>query len=258
MDKAKHKLQKIAMAWNSFFLEYTFCNKKIRFDEDAKTNYFGDILAYFQDTLDLIKIQKIKKNTNYTEYILYTVGLLQLIYVQQDLIKQLLHLFSIDPAIVKEDMLFKKNRYLRNELIGHPINTEQNAYKLKSSILFGDKLNEKEIYYTLYSNIKGDIGIDKTENVKDIIERHIKFLNKYFDKIQEKVDTILKNFKEKISKSDKSIVAEIQYVKKLITWDEINETLKSIIESIDEITSNKIDKLSNKTKLEKVYISLDF
>lgn len=56
------KLDKIADIWNNFILEYKFCNKKIKFNDEIKTNYFGDILGYFYITPKMILIySQVKK-----------------------------------------------------------------------------------------------------------------------------------------------------------------------------------------------------
>ena len=52
-DDIKFKLDKIADIWNYFIWDYRYCSSKIKFNDDVKTNYFGDILDYFQDTLEV-------------------------------------------------------------------------------------------------------------------------------------------------------------------------------------------------------------
>lgn len=53
-ENAEYRLNKIATIWNHFIWEYDYCKKEIKFDFETKTNYFGDILGYFQDTNDII------------------------------------------------------------------------------------------------------------------------------------------------------------------------------------------------------------
>ena len=48
------KLDRIADIWNYFVWDYKICSNKIKSNEDVKTNYFGDILGYFKDTLDIV------------------------------------------------------------------------------------------------------------------------------------------------------------------------------------------------------------
>lgn len=53
-EDVKYKLDQIANVWNDFIWEYAFCKRTIKFTPDARTNYFGDILRYFQGTFDII------------------------------------------------------------------------------------------------------------------------------------------------------------------------------------------------------------
>ena len=46
----KNKLDRIAEIWNHYIWKYKYCNKQIKFNDDLRTNYFGDILNYFSDT----------------------------------------------------------------------------------------------------------------------------------------------------------------------------------------------------------------
>lgn len=64
-DLLKKKLNKIADIWNDYILEYSFCNSKIKFSDDVKSNYFGDILHYFSDTFNVIF--KEKKGNSFSE-----------------------------------------------------------------------------------------------------------------------------------------------------------------------------------------------
>ena len=53
-DVLDKKLDKISDICNNYIWEYKFCNSKIKFTPDVKSNYFGDILIYFSDTFNLI------------------------------------------------------------------------------------------------------------------------------------------------------------------------------------------------------------
>ncbi len=62
------KLDKIADIWNNFILEYKFCNNKIKFNDEIKTNYFGDILGYIlYYTKNDIDIFTGKKESDFSE-----------------------------------------------------------------------------------------------------------------------------------------------------------------------------------------------
>ena len=116
------KLDKISDIWNYFIWDYRYCSSKIKFDDDIKTNYFGDILGYFQDTLDIVFETKILP-TEHSEKFSHTISFLQAIYIQQDFVEEMLSIFKtgIDKGQLKNDHSYSINRDLRNELIGHPI-----------------------------------------------------------------------------------------------------------------------------------------
>lgn len=117
----ENKLHRIANIWNHFIWEYKFCSQKIKFSEDVKSNYFGDILGYFQDTFDIIFTERNTKS--YVDRFSYHMSLLQAIYIQQDFIEELLIIFKcgVDKGELKKDEDYSVNREIRNELVGHPI-----------------------------------------------------------------------------------------------------------------------------------------
>ncbi len=116
------KLDRIADIWNYFIWEYKFCSSKIKFNDDVKTNYFGDILGYFKDTLDIVFANN-SKHSSYTDKFSYAISFLQAIYIQQDFTQELLGIFKtgIEKGNLKYDESYSINRDIRNELIGHPI-----------------------------------------------------------------------------------------------------------------------------------------
>lgn len=120
-EDLNYKLGKIGDLWNYFILEYKFFKNQIKFTEEIQTNYFGDILGYFKDTLDIIF--NYKQSNSYSERFSNHIGLLQSIYVQQDFIEELLAIFkcSINKGDLKNDPNYLINREIRNELVGHPI-----------------------------------------------------------------------------------------------------------------------------------------
>jgi len=223
----EEKLDRIADIWNYFVWDYKFCSRKIKFNEDVKTNYFGDILGYFKDTLDIVFTDK--KHSNYTEKFSFTISFLQAVYIQQDFTQELLEIFKtdIDKGKLKKDPTYNINRELRNELIGHPIRKievptgkleskkcefcgksvtkPKNKLTLLSSTLFSYQENEDEIQYLIYhrdNNFKFE-----TRNFKiiDIQKRHIEFLDKYFDIILLTLKSILSEFLSELDKLEKVI-----------------------------------------------------
>ncbi|MBP1165409.1 hypothetical protein JOE44_002293 [Chryseobacterium sp. PvR013] len=202
----ENKLNKIADIWNDFILEYKFCNNKIKFTDEVKTNYFGDILGYFHDTFSLIfEIPKIQNNSS--EFAFY-ISFLQAIYVQQDFIEELLYIFNCNKnkGDLKNDLTYSLNRDIRNELVGHPIRKVNG--KFISSTLFSYNSNSENIEYLRY-HIDNNYNFEKISiKIEDIKNRHILFLNNYFDLIIKKLENILIKFKSQIEILEQNITIQ--------------------------------------------------
>lgn len=228
MKTIKSKLSEINSYWNKYYFIKEFFQKKINFTDEIKTNYYGDLNNYINDTLDLVKpFKKIKSDA---DYIAQTIVLLQVIYTQQDLIDELLYIFKLQKS-TNEDK--NPNRNIRNELVGHPISRDKkDNNKLKSSILF-DIRNEDENYisYAKYSMRKSEL---KKYSVQEIIENHKIFLNKYLDKILEKIEKEIKEYQKQIKK-----VFEIPLLNQFDYIDKIDKELLSSISYIFEKDSLK-------------------
>lgn len=153
------KLDKIADIWNNFILEYKFCNNKIKFNDEIKTNYFGDILGYFYDTFSLI--YNIPKSSDSSKFSFY-ISFLQAIYVQQDFVEELLYIFNCNKnkSDLKNDINYSKNREIRNELVGHPIRKING--KFISSTLFSYHSKDDEIEYLRY-HIDNNYSFEKVK-----------------------------------------------------------------------------------------------
>lgn len=237
------KLDKIADIWNNFILEYKFCNNKIKFTDEIKTNYFGDILGYFHDTFSLISDTP-KNSGNSTKFSFY-ISFLQAIYVQQDFIEELLYIFNCNKnkSDLKNDINYSKNREIRNELVGHPIR-KMNG-KFISSTLFSYHSKDDEIEYLRY-HIDNNYSFEKVNiKIDDVIKRHIFFLNTYFDLIIKKLESILTKFKKQIEILEENISAQdfetllkiiSAYFEKFLESDFIydTESLKVIYSKINE------------------------
>lgn len=228
MNIIKSKLTKINSNWNEYYFIKEFFQKKINFTDEVKTNYYGDLNNYLHDTLSLVKsFKKIKSDADYISQI---IVLLQVIYTQQDLIDELLHIFKLQYS-TKEDK--NPNRDIRNELIGHPISRDKSDNnKLKSSILF-DIRNQDENYisYAKYSMRKSEL---KKYSIDEIIENHKNFLNKYLDKILNKMEKEIKEYKKTIEK-----VFNIPLINQFEYIDRIDKELLSSISYIFEKESLK-------------------
>lgn len=242
-DDIRFKLDKIADIWNYFIWDYRFCSSKIKFNDDVKTNYFGDILGYFQDTLDIVFETKGLSN-EYSEKFSHTISFLQAIYIQQDFVEELLGIFrtSIDKGHLKNDHLYSINRDLRNELIGHPIRKFEG--KLISSTLFSYLANEGEIQYLRYHTDNKFQSEKKTYSIEDIQQRHKEFLKKYFEIILQKLRTILDEF-----------VSELDKLEKVIINRDFSTVLKLVELYFEAIFEN--DYLYDKGSLLKIYARKD-
>jgi|GEM_PF-461049 len=225
--EVEDKLDRIADIWNYFIWDYKFCSSKIKFNEDVRTNYFGDILGYFKDTLDIVFSDK--KYTNYADKFSFTISFLQSIYIQQDFTQEMLEIFKTgtDKGKLKQDETYYLNRDLRNELIGHPIRKAEipigefdnkecdfcgkpltkpkNKLALLSSTIFSYQEKEDEIQYLLYHRNNNFKFENRTFKILDIQKRHSEFLIKYFDEILSKLKTILNEYLSELDKLEKVI-----------------------------------------------------
>lgn len=221
-SEIEKKLHRIADVWNHFIWEYKFCSKKIKFSDDVKSNYFGDILGYFQDTFDIILTDRDTKT--YADRFSYHMSLLQAIYIQQDFIEELLIIFKCKVAKgdLKQDDNYSLNREIRNELVGHPIrkteipstsgktkncdccgaviNKPKHKSVLLSSTLFSYDSDNNTIQYLRYHKDNNYQFETRTFKIADIIARHKRFLNKYFDVIINKLIVILKKYDKELTK----------------------------------------------------------
>jgi hypothetical protein len=198
-DDIEFKLDKISNIWNHFIWKYRHCSSKIKFNDDIQTNYFGDILGYFQDTLDIV-FKTNKLSDKYNQRFSHTISFLQAIYIQQDFVEEMLDIFktAVDKGHLKKDPSYFLNRDLRNELIGHPIRKIEG--RLISSTLFSYQAQENEIQYSRYhadNNFSFEV---KTYSIHDIKQRHKEFLEKYFDIILLRLKVILDDFLTELKK----------------------------------------------------------
>jgi len=197
--EVESKLEKIANIWNHYIWEYDFCKKEINFNSEVKSNYFGDILGYFQDTFDIVF--DYTHNTNsHNERFSSQISLLQSIYVQQDFIEEMLRLFKIkiNKGDLKKNLNYSINRDVRNELVGHPIRRENGNGALISSCLFGYNQGTNSITYLKYHRDKNFEYESMEYSVTEIIMRHKDFLIFYFDIILSKLKCILFKFVKKL------------------------------------------------------------
>lgn len=222
MEKIEIKLNLITNSWNTYFWGSKYLQSKINFNYEVQLNYYGDILYYFNDTLELLKFEN-NLPKDFSNNIFYAIGLLQIIYVQQDLIDELLYIFKLVKSS-KDDK--NPNRQIRNELVGHPINRDNG--KLQSTIIFGNDLSEITLNYIKYNVSEGFIGKSCLETYESIITHHINFLDKYFKIIWGQVVTLLKKYKVKLLNFENAIINGIE-LEKIVKLSEllVNQVFKS-------------------------------
>ena len=221
----KNKLDRIAQIWEHFIRNYRFCNNRIKFNDDLRTNYFGDILNYFSDTFSLLENQY--ESDNFQDNFRHSISFLQSVYIQQDFIEEMHFIFKtgIVKGDLKSDRNYSKNREIRNESIGHPIRktvvsetseeiercptcggireSTKNKEVLLSSILFSSEIDSENISYLKYhrdNKFKFEVV---SFSKKEILGRHYTFLNQNFDKIINGLKKILRKFLKKLKEIDR-------------------------------------------------------
>lgn len=191
IQKAKLKLELIKEIRGSFehfdekSQKYTNCNLN-----------FSDTYEYFIKTFELIDINTEKK-ISFKDSFFRFFGLLQIIYVQQDLIDAIARVFGVN---IQNSTNRKINRELRDHLIGHPVSNERDSRirnnkqskndnrndKIKSTIILKD-LTPKFFYYISYEpENQEEQYFDRSANIDQIVIRHIEFLNESLDSILKK------------------------------------------------------------------------
>lgn len=241
-EEVTYKLDRIADIWNHFIWEYDFCKRKVKFTPEVRTNYFGDILGYFQDTFDIIFDDKESKS--HSDRFSNQISLLQSIYVQQDFIEELLLIFKcgIEKGDLKKDLNYYINRDIRNELVGHPIRKYKGEFI--SSCLFGYNGGQNKVVYLRYHKDNNYKFESMEFPIPEIIERHKNFLNNYFDIILDKLELILLSFSKQIEK-----------LEELIDTQSFNEILKIASVYYESIFKNTY--IYDKESLLKIYARKD-
>ena len=117
-------------------------------------------------------------------------------YVQQDLIEELLKIFNCksDRSVLNEDDNYRKNRNIRNILVGHPINKKNG--KVQSSTIFTNRQQTSNISYMLYkrdNNFRPDF---KEHSREEIIARHNMFIESYTSEVYDKCLKVIRDYKQ--------------------------------------------------------------
>jgi len=207
MTLIEYNLNKITAFWNDYVWNYKFIQGEILWNEEVKTNYYGDILKYFLDTLELLK--KNDSNKSFNQNIFHSIGLMQIIYVHQDLTDELLKFFK-ESQSTKIDK--NPNREIRNELIGHPINRDKDKF-FKSSIFFSNNLSSSNIEYIKYAKDNDFEGNTKSYSTSEILKRHNEYLIKYLEIIVNKNKKVLNQYLKKVKQLGKMIESNTEFDK---------------------------------------------
>ena len=204
MKKSTDKcIDLICEIWNDYIYEKKWFQTRINFRDNDGSNYFGDIIHYLSDTSVVIQIDKIEKDDFYNSFS-NAISFLQAIFVQQDLIEELLYIFtcSSNKGTLKQDQNYSLNRQIRNELVGHPIfkkvNPESSKRELLSSSIFSNDQNTSNIAYIRYHK-KNNFDSEHIEHQRvEILNRHQIFLETYLEEICQKSVELLKRYKPKL------------------------------------------------------------
>lgn len=135
--------QRVRKAWDEYFYTFRTCQQQIHFTAEEKSNYIPDLLNYLDDTLNLLST--IRLNDDYLSSLYDIVAILQFMFVQQDLIDQLLTVFKLPQSSGGQKA---RIRNLRNELIGHPISKDGNG--LVSTVFITAETRGTTLEYARY------------------------------------------------------------------------------------------------------------
>lgn len=204
------KSNRIREAWNEFFWESRVCQRHIRFTAEEKSNYIGDLLNYFDDTLHHLETFRVQPD--YLSSLYETTAVLQMMFIQQDMVDEMLGVVKLGKSSSNEK---KFVRSLRNELIGHPISRGENGELVHSVFITGQTEGSvlSFIRYHKSNNYKYDLV---TYNWRDIFAKHEAYLNQYLDAILERIIEILNQYSQTLL-TLKSSAGHVSF-EKLVRW----------------------------------------
>lgn len=200
----KKEMERIRDLWDHYFLEYKLLSNMLRYANNTNHKYVGVIIGNLIDTFDII----------YTEHTSNSyagnMSLMQAIYIQQDIIEELLHIFKcgISKNDLKNDANYNTNRDIRNELMGHPIRKIRG--ELISTTLLAYNGPDGCINYMRYHK-DNDFSFEMmSHNIEEIVSRHTEFIKTYFEKIIAQIEIMMQPFMKKIRHLD-SISRQIEF-----------------------------------------------
>jgi len=202
-NELKKKMRRIDSLWNTYFLKYDSLTKLIRNPNNTDKKYVGTIIGNLIDTFDIIYRNHTPSNFE-SEYA-GNMSLMQAIYIQQDFIEELLFIFRspINKGGLKQDENYNTNRDIRNELMGHPIRKFRGG--LVSTTLLNYNGPKGHINYSRSHIDNGFSRETLSHSIEEIIDRHSKFIDTYFEKILVQIRRLMKPFIKRLSEFEATI-----------------------------------------------------
>lgn len=234
------KVRYIHNIYEKFYSEERFFEKFVCNSEDMEVHYLYDITDTLLNTLGILESSRglIGMKCSKEEHILMNIGLMQLAYVHQDLVDELLTIFKIENS---QTAIKRKNiRLARNELVGHPI-CRDNKGKLISTAVWDWSDEHKTIQYLRRPNGQVRGQIKKEINLDSFINEHEAYLNESLDLILKRQQKALREYKKKL-----------QNVVSLIENERTTEVIKTTVDSVYGIVqrASKYDGYFSKGNLE--------
>lgn len=196
-DELNKEMDRIRTLWEIYFLEHKLLKDSVWTPKNITFSYVGTILGNFIDTFDVIYDYKIASANefNYAS----NMSLMQAIYIQQDIMEDLLLIFrtKINKGNLKLDENYNLNRNIRNELMGHPI--RRDGAELISTTLIAYDGAKDCIKYMRYHKDNGFEFEVISHKIQEILERHSNFIKTYFNKIILQIKKLMKPFIRKLN-----------------------------------------------------------
>lgn len=220
-SELKKEMNRIRSLWEHYFLEHKFLNDKTWSPKNTNFQYVGTILGNFIDTFDVIyDYYAHNDRMNYAS----NMSLMQAIYIQQDIMEDLLLIFrcGVVKGDLKLDENYNLNRNIRNELMGHPIRRNDNELISTTLLAYdGDKDSIKYMRYHKDNGFKFEVISHKIEG---IIGRHSNFIRTYFSKILAQMQILMKPFIKKLNQIEK-VIDSIELPKLINFTDQCFESI---------------------------------
>ncbi len=203
-------------------MEFKGCNKQIHFGPDVQSNYMAEIMQFFKDTQALIDAQPLQYD------FAHAMSFLQAIYIQQDLVEELLFIFKCksNKAKLKSDKNYAINRNLRNEFVGHPIRRDVHTRKFVSSSFYRPANSAQPaisyIRYRRETNYKQEWELHLVDNIK---ARHQRFVQQYLAEVLHDIGIILHKFNTRVLQVCESLISTGRFANLI---DYVEEQLKPI------------------------------